>query len=134
MVLTDNQGHVKKWGAVQYGVATWQDPSTWITYDNRKYTVSNFKLVNQSCPVCRERVAFGTRYTGDNFKKIENVLSFTDCKNLCTGNNECEVWTLNRSMKQCKLKKRKFNVISDGKIVSGTRACFNENSENNGGS
>ena len=43
MVLTDGQGNVKKWGAVQYGVATWQDPSTWITHDNRQHTVTNFK-------------------------------------------------------------------------------------------
>ena len=133
MVLTDNQGHVKKWGAVQYGVTTWQDPSTWITYDNRRYTVTNFKLVNQSCPVCTEYVDFGTRYTGDEFKKVEGVLSFTECKNLCTEHDECEVWTLNRSIHQCKLKKRKIDVISDGDIVSGTRACFTEASEDGRG-
>ena len=31
MVLTDNQGNVKKWGVVEYGAMSWQDPSTWIT-------------------------------------------------------------------------------------------------------
>ena len=125
MVLTDDQGNVKKWGAVQYGVATWQDPSTWITYDNRQYTVSNFKLSNQSCPECTEVVHSDTRYTGDDFKMVENISSYTDCKNLCTKFNECEVWTWDKkTRKQCKLKKKKMDIKSDKGIVSGTRGCF----------
>ena len=132
-MLTDGQGKIKKWGAVQYGVTTWQDPSTWITSYDRQYAVSNFKLVVQSCPICTEHVNFGARYTGDDFKRIENILSFTKCKDLCTGHNDCEVWTLNRSMKQCKLKKKKGKVISDIKVVSGTRACFNRTSESGSG-
>ena len=125
MVLTDDQGNVKKWGAVQYGVATWQDPSTWITYDNRQYTVSNFKLSNQSCPECTEVVHSDTRYTGDDIQMVENIPSYTDCKNLCTKFNECEVWTWDKkTRKQCKLKKKKMDIKSDKGIVSGTRGCF----------
>ena len=40
----------------------------------------------------------------------------------------------NRSINQCKLKNRKIDVISDGGIVSGTRACFNESFEDGMGS
>ena len=136
MVLTDDQGNIKKWGAVQYGVATWQDPSTWITYGNRQYTVSNFKLSNQSCPVCNhtEVVEFRTYYAGDPLKVIDKISSYAECKNLCTGHNECEVWTWDGYIKQCKLKRRKIEVIPDGDIVSGTRACFTEASKDGSGS
>ena len=126
MVLTDGQGQVKKWGAVQYGVTTWQDPSTWITYDNRQYTVSNFKSFNQSCPRCTEFINYGTRYAGATFKDIQKVPSFYKCKDLCTKHVECKVWVFDRSDKECNLKSEEGKIKSDKTAkVSGTRACFN---------
>ena len=125
MVLTDNQGHVKKWGIVEYGTMSWQDPSTWMTYESRQYTVSNFKLFNQSCPRCTEFLHFGARYPGNNIKKVEGVQSFTECKDLCTTHGvECKVWTFTVSKKECKLKSEKGNTVKDGDKVSGTRVCF----------
>ena len=131
-MLTDGQGNVKKWGAVQYGVTTWQDPSTWITYNNRRYTVNNFKLFNQSCPRCTEYINVGARYPWATIKQIDKVSSFTKCKDLCTRHVECKVWVFDRSDKECKLKSEEGQMKPDkSEKVSGTRACFDYNSDNN---
>ena len=135
MVLTDNQGHVKKWGIVEYGTMSWQDPSTWITYDSRQYTVSNFKLFNQSCPRprCTDVLHFGVRYPGATMKIVENVSSYAKCKDICTGHVECKVWTFSTSDKKCRLKSKIEKISSDdGSKISGTRACSAYSSDNGG--
>ena len=126
MVLTDNQGCVKKWGMVEYGTMSWQDPSTWITYDSRQYTVSNFILFKQSCPRprCTDIIHFGVRYPGNDIEEFEGIPSFTKCKDLCTRHVEYNAWTFTISKKECKLKSEKGNTVKDGDKVSGTRVCF----------
>ena len=126
MVLTDNQGQVKKWGAVQYGVATWQDPSTWITYDNRQYTVTNFKGQKHSsvCNNCTEIIEDGICYISVDLREVKNVLTMEECKDLCTSVEECTVFSYKKDVKRCYLKKgkRRSSVCTD--CVSGTQACY----------
>ena len=129
MVLTDGQGHVKKWGIVEYGALSWQDPSTWITYDKRQYTVSNFKLFNRSCPRCTEFVYFEARYLGDTMEIVKDVSSHAKCKDHCSRHDECKVWILDTLRNICRLKSEKDEMKSEKGKVSGTRACYGENSD-----
>ena len=122
---------MKKWGAVEYGAMAWQDPSTWMTYDNRQYTVSNFKGLNHTsvCPKCTEFIDIGAGYPGYKIDTIENVRSFTECKDLCTKHAQCKAWTLSRSDEKCRLKSKKELVerkkgLESKKRISGTEACY----------
>ena len=137
MVLTDGQGNVKKWGIVEYGVATWQDPSTWTTYDNRQYTVNNFTGLNHSsvCPKCTEIVDFGVAYPGDNTKDEDTDLDLiagisfaTECKNRCTKHPDCIFWTLTISKKECRLKSKKRFSQKHADKISGTQSCYDYSS------
>ena len=134
MVLTDGQGHVKKWGAVQYGVTTWKDPSTWITYDNRQYTVNNFKLLNHSsvCPKCTEFIEFDTGYPYNLVKSVEGVSSYRECKDLCTSHVKCKVWTYWTDIHSCRLRSKKDEVSIRSGRISGTEACYGFISETSG--
>ena len=126
MVLTDNQGHVKKWGVVEYGAMWWQDPSTWITYDHRQYSVSNFKSSNHSsvCPKCTEVLEFNVGYPHNDVKMVKGFSTFTECKDACTDHVDCAVWTFNSKSSKCYLK-RKIVERKNGNVkVSGTQACY----------
>ena len=126
MVLTDNEGHVKKWGAVQYGVMSWRDPSTWVTHDNRQYTVNNFKLLNHSsvCPKCTEFIDAGAGYPLNLVESVEGISSYTECKDLCTRHIGCKVWTLLSLEQTCRLKSEKGSVWRTKHRISGTQACY----------
>ena len=127
MVLTDDQGNVKKWGAVQYGVATWQDPSTWITYDNRQYTVSNFRAREfkySSICNCTEVVENDIVYDGQQLKNVGDVSTMEKCKDLCTSQSGCVVFTYKTTQKMCSLMKSQLNPQTTTGYVSGTPACY----------
>ena len=106
------------------GAISWQDPSTWITYESRQYTESNFKLFNRSCPRCTEVRNVAVRYPGTTIKRVEKVSSYTECKDICTREVECKVWTFTRSDENCRLKSKNTVIKTDSDKVSWTRACF----------
>ena len=133
MVLTDHQGNVKKWGSVQYGVATWQDPSTWRSYENRQYTVSNFRateLKYSSVCNCTEIVEYGIYYTAVELREESDVSTMEKCKDLCTSEADCTVFSYRKDVLRCYLKKEKLGSSACTNCVSGTQACYGYLSNN----
>ena len=132
MVLTDDKGNVKKWGALPYGVTTRQDPSTWITYDNRHYTVSNFRGQKHSsvCGNCTEVVEYGIYYTAVELREENDVSTTEKCKDLCTSEADCTVFSYRKDVLRCYLKKEKLGSSACTNCVSGTQACYGYLSNN----
>ena len=135
MVLTDNQGQVKKWGDVQYGVTTWRDPSTWITYDNRQYTVSDFKgqkhsSVCNNCTLYIEVVEDNIYYTAVDLREENKVSTLDQCKDLCTSEADCTVFSYRKDVLRCYYEEKKIGSSACTNCVSGTQVCYGYLSNN----
>ena len=135
MVLTDSLGVVKKWGAVQkqqqqqqqqqHETTTWRDPNTWITYDNRRYTVSNFRgQTHDSVCNCTEILENNINYPSTNLDDIGNILTWEECRNLCTDKAGCAVFSYWTDHKRCYMKTKKTYEQDYGGFISGTAACY----------
>ena len=73
---------------------------------------------------CTEIVENDIAYDGQQFKNVTDVSPMEKCKDLCTSQSGCAVFTYKTTGKMCTLLKSKLKHLTISGYVSGTPACY----------
>ena len=85
--------------------------------------IYKLSAIHPGCSKCRELVEVGVRYSYHDIRSVDNLHSWSKCKEHCKREPKCRYWTFNQ-LRQCWLKTSdEGRQRSPHQITSGTNKC-----------